>query len=496
MDVAGLVQNELKSNPLNAVSFIRCRNFGITEVELEQLLTILTYDEGLVHQGFMSNELKKAIDAHRLQLRQLLASFPEVYPVINKVVSQMNFSSSELLVCELFPKISQLLAYTTDTSAVENVIKHVKNDIGLFLDEQNPAKVESFLNFLEELMKHIEVEGFLEQLKSDKKSRKKLKWLDGYEFSELMYNFYDKIPLINLPQALRLLDMYYERIVRPVILKNRKIKQEKGGQEFHNLKYEKPADAEYEFVDEDNMQDMFNKINGEMPILEHLDFVFVEYSKKMNFYEASHVLYIFAKCGYTQSMFLSKFCELYIDLLQLDPYLEQSVLKPSSLLKLVFALGKSKNYKNEKLVWRVLELQMLKNDVFKQFNLEELRSLLAIWSIKKYGSQEFWTQGIFTYLEHIEKLEYQYSKTGEELRQLELDLNRVKIITNALEGSDEVSQNKNDEKNGGDEYPKDNNKDLDTFKDFQNSNESSSGNKVYEDVEIGDKGSKVIRDKI
>jgi hypothetical protein len=39
----------------------------------------------------------------------------------------------------------------------------VKNDIGLFLDEQNPAKVKSFLNFLEELMKHIEVEGFLEQ---------------------------------------------------------------------------------------------------------------------------------------------------------------------------------------------------------------------------------------------------------------------------------------------------------------------------------------------
>jgi hypothetical protein len=121
MDVAGLVQNELKSNPLNAVPFIKCRNFGITEVELEQLLTILTYDEGFVHQGFMSNELKKAIDAHRLQLRQLLASFPEVYPVLNKVVSHMNFSSSELLDCELFPKISQLLAYTTDTSQLRTL---------------------------------------------------------------------------------------------------------------------------------------------------------------------------------------------------------------------------------------------------------------------------------------------------------------------------------------------------------------------------------------
>jgi hypothetical protein len=76
------------------------------------------------------------------------------------------------------------------------------------------------------------------------------------------------------------------------------------------------------------MQDMFNKLNAELPILEHLDFLFVEYAGKMDFYQASHILYIFAKCGYTSSVFLNNFGELYLNLLQRDDYLERAVLKP------------------------------------------------------------------------------------------------------------------------------------------------------------------------
>ena len=136
-------------------------------------------------------------EKRRLQ-RGLLKKFPEVYPVINKVASQINFSSSEKLICDIFPKIGQLLAYTTDTAVIENVLQQVKGDLGSFMDTQNPAKVNSLLDFMEELMKHIEVEGFLEEDKTDSKSRKKLKWVDGYEFSEMMFNFYEKVPLLNL----------------------------------------------------------------------------------------------------------------------------------------------------------------------------------------------------------------------------------------------------------------------------------------------------------
>jgi hypothetical protein len=38
-----------------------------------------------------------------------------------------------------------------------------------------------------------------------------------------MLNFYPKIPLLSLLQALKLLDIYYDHVVKPVLSKNRKI---------------------------------------------------------------------------------------------------------------------------------------------------------------------------------------------------------------------------------------------------------------------------------
>jgi len=66
-------------------------------------------------------------------------------------------------------------------------------------------------------MKHIEALEFLESEKHDRKSKKKVKWTEGYEYSELMLNFYQKLPLLSLPEALRLLDIYHQRVVKPAI---------------------------------------------------------------------------------------------------------------------------------------------------------------------------------------------------------------------------------------------------------------------------------------
>jgi hypothetical protein len=172
---------------------------------------------------------------------------------------------------------------------------------------------------------------------------------------------YERIPLLNLEQALQLMDMYYTRVVRPVVTKSQSSKKGSSGKfkfntnnpKFENLKFEVDQEGQHpgENVDMDNMEELFNKINGEMPILEHLDFVFCEYfqSEKMDFYQASHILYIFSKCGYTS-------------MLKNNPSLAGTVSKPKILLKLIFALSKSKNFKNEKILWRTLELQILKHE--------------------------------------------------------------------------------------------------------------------------------------
>ena len=55
-----------------------------------------------------------------------------------------------------------MLGYTTDTPAVENVLSQVKNDLDSYFKDRNPAKIEGFLDFYEELLKHIEAETFLE----------------------------------------------------------------------------------------------------------------------------------------------------------------------------------------------------------------------------------------------------------------------------------------------------------------------------------------------
>ena len=44
-DVSGILRDELKFNPLNAVGFIRFRNFGMTELELDEVLSIFAVRE-------------------------------------------------------------------------------------------------------------------------------------------------------------------------------------------------------------------------------------------------------------------------------------------------------------------------------------------------------------------------------------------------------------------------------------------------------------------
>jgi hypothetical protein len=153
------------------------------------------------------------------------------------------------------------------------------------------------------------------------------------------------------------------------------------------------------------MQDMFSKIHAELPLLEHLDFVFVEYSGKMDFFQACQVLYIYAKCGYTNSVFVNKFFELYLKMLGEDEFLEASIMNPKILLKLLFSLSKSSQFENERVLWRVIELQILKNGVIGKINLEELTTLISMWSLKKFGSQQFWSTATIQYLTLLESLD-------------------------------------------------------------------------------------------
>lgn len=339
-----LLKNMLADDPIKTVAFVRHRNFGITEIELQEVLRILCDQKGLQK-------------ARLEESREFLKSFPEIYPIINRSISQMTFSSAEKVVYELFPEISAFLAYTTDTPAVENILRQVKNSLGIFLDDRNPQKVAGFLDFFEDLMKHIEALELIESSKKEHKDKKKIKWTEGYEFAEFMLNLYQKIPLLSLQEALRLLDIYYERIIMPVFSRVKaELQSKKTSHSSSRLDQEYAPEDDGETVDQENMQEIFSEIKSSLPLLEHLDFVFVEYLSKMNHYEACHVLFIFSESGYNNSLFLKNFSRVYSGILLEDTLVEQGIIKPKNLFKLLRALTRAKSFPGEKLLWRLLEL--------------------------------------------------------------------------------------------------------------------------------------------
>ena len=80
-----MVRNLLQDDPVKTIAFVRHRNFGITEIELEEVLNVLT--------GQRKNQRLRLEES-----RELLKLFPEVYPILNKAISQINFSSAEKIV--------------------------------------------------------------------------------------------------------------------------------------------------------------------------------------------------------------------------------------------------------------------------------------------------------------------------------------------------------------------------------------------------------------
>jgi len=138
------------------------------------------------------------------------------------------------------------------------------------------------------------------------------------------------------------------------------------------------------------MQELSTLIQGSLPLLEHLDFVFVEYLDKMNHFEGCHVLFVFSDCAFNNSLFLQSFCKFYLSILSENPYVEKGIMKPTNLLNFLQALSKSKNFSGEKLVWRLLELQMMKYEVIEKLSLEQIVKLIQIFGERRIGSVEFW----------------------------------------------------------------------------------------------------------
>ena len=82
IDVRLLVKKLLDGDLVKTIAFVRARNFGMTEIELEEALRILTGKENLIGIDGQRNDTTILDEA-----RKLGKIFPEVYPIINKTIS-------------------------------------------------------------------------------------------------------------------------------------------------------------------------------------------------------------------------------------------------------------------------------------------------------------------------------------------------------------------------------------------------------------------------
>ena len=81
----------------------------------------------------------------------------------------------------------------------------------------------------------------------------------------------------------------------------------------------------------------------DFPLLEHLDFVFVDFLPKMTLQELIHVMYIFTRCNYRGSLLIDKFSSRYFEFLR-DSQNRALVDDKKTLLKLTWVACKSQAF--------------------------------------------------------------------------------------------------------------------------------------------------------
>lgn len=368
-DIKKILKTELSGNLIKAIGFLRFRNFGLTEYELDILLEI--FSEG---KNFEKNS------------DFIQQNSPEIFKILSDASDQITFSTPENAI-ESFSKISKFYSHTTDTKVVENYLKNINKKFDQLFKEDSylPARLNIGLEFIYNLLKTAQAI----QIIDDKEN--KIKFIDGYEYQEFFLNFYKKMKFLNLEQALKLLDFYYEFII-------------KTAKERAEGKMSTVEDYEPDF------EELFEDRVTNLQILENLDFVFVEYFEKMDLFEAIHILYIFSKCNYKNSLFLRSFAKGYLRFIKEGKRYNDN---KKVLMKLLFALSNFSGYPNERMLWRVVELQMLRSQFFDHAKYQEIVLAMAFFSKKKFGSPEFWSKILKKFFDIYEEIEIKFGGRNE-----------------------------------------------------------------------------------
>ena len=339
-DVGKILDHELKNDILITIGFLRYRNFGLRQKEAEKVLNVFA-------------ENKKTVENQ----------FPEMLLALSKILENIDFKGIHETT-SAFRTVSRVFEYTSDTKVVENFIKTVNQEFHFFMkkDTFQPARLNILIEFFEDLMKHSQAIALLD----DKDL--KLKFTDGYDFADFMHNFYKTVNSLNLEQCLELLNLYYETVVLT------SLKKAEG-----RVRFMDDLDPDFEAV--------FEIKEPRIQLLEFLDVAFDQFIDKIDLFEAVQVIFVYAKSSFTTSIFVQKFASSYLKFVKRElSYADD----PRMLFKLLWALTRHETFPNEFMLWRVIELQILRAGLIPGLDLSQKVLLFDFFAQKGFGSFEFW----------------------------------------------------------------------------------------------------------
>lgn len=375
IDVEALLVQEIGDNLEKAVAFLKFRNFALTDLELKVLLPVL-----LKHKN------------------ALLESNPDALFILQDCSLQIEFDTLEDA-ADILRQMGHLLAYTTKSKLIESLLEQINSNFENFwVDDDCYVKnrLDILLNIAEDVFKHVYALQLLDP-KNKVPELDSLSFTQSYAIRDFFLNLHSKTRKLTLEQALRLLDSYYNFALLPAIEKEKKSKvshRSDAGEEFEETITDTPLN---------------------IPLMEYLDVVFCEFEEKLTFLQLSHILYTLAKCKYTTNRLLSKFSVRYFTFLKRN---EEYISSKDIMIRLFWALSQSNEFKDQNLVFKVLELQMLRYNTLSKINFAQKIVLIGCFNSRKMGSLEFWTEmrnqflkdfGLFKPKTHAQKIQsYRY----------------------------------------------------------------------------------------
>lgn len=363
VDTLQIISQVIGNDIRKVEAFLKFREETVTQIELTYCLNVI---------------------ASKPDYELLLKENPELLSQLTESLSKVQVVSFDTGLY-FFELVSTFYRGCTPNIILMNLFKHASRDLDRWLYDQNdvdsivplddlleigvkpsPQKNESVLDFLKIFFEHLaDQEG--KELRNDNY------FTGSYELEEFFSKMYKLIPTFTVSQALRLLHLFYTKVILTLPTEGGRVE----------------IDKEFEVVQNDRL--------ANMPILDYLDLFFAENGERLTVGDASDILFINAKSRRNDSNFANRFVHLFDHAQSMaeDRRVELVQKEDGYIPKLVWGISKFNLSESAKdATWDLLDSWVMRR-ISKKADMthispQEIGILISSFYESKLGSDGLW----------------------------------------------------------------------------------------------------------